>query len=218
MIGVCFGTPEEEENYGALLLAVPGDKIYDTAVESIDDVMSSLAVGGLTAFSVDSETHLILHASDPSFVGKKLGDGILKEEISKIKAPYDEKKVLSYDAKSMQNLSYKSGDKTTEHIFPFLVQYNESFYDMLARTTNRWGEFMYYEGGKLIVGCPNSTSTPYPLPMTLGEVQAEANTLKVPLFDTISYYNVDELENGSEKFDCAASYDDNMLNDPRKVR
>ena len=152
-----------------------------------------------------------------TFVGKKLGDGILKEEISKIKAPYDEKKVLSYDAKSMQNLSYKSGDKTTEHIFPFLVQYNESFYDMLARTTNRWGEFMYYEGGKLIVGCPNSTSTPYPLPMTLGEVQAEANTLKVPLFDTISYYNVDELENGSEKFDCAASYDDNMLNDPIRI-
>ena len=74
MIGVCFGTPEEEENYGALLLAVPGDKIYDSTAESIDDVMSSLAVGGLTAFSADPESHLVLHASDPSLVGKNILD------------------------------------------------------------------------------------------------------------------------------------------------
>ena len=40
----------------------------------------------------------------------------------------------------------------TEHIFPYLVQYNESFYDFLARTTNRWGEFLYYENKKLNIG------------------------------------------------------------------
>jgi hypothetical protein len=32
------------------------------------------------------------------------------------------------------------------------VQYNESFYDLLARTTNRSGEFMYYYDGKLRIG------------------------------------------------------------------
>ena len=39
-----------------------------------------------------------------------------------------------------------------EHIFPYLVQYNESFYDMLIRTCNRWGEFVFWENGKLNIG------------------------------------------------------------------
>lgn len=150
-----------------------------------------------------------------TFVGKKLKDGILEEEFSKIKVPYDGDKTLAYDADSMKNLSYKSGDKTTEHIFPFLVQYNESFYDMLARTTNRWGEFMYYEDGKLIVGCP--TSTAIKLPMTTAEVNAQPETLKVPLYESISYYNVDGQESCGGKYDCAAGYDGNMLKDPIRI-
>ena len=39
----------------------------------------------------------------------------------------------------------------TEHIFPYLVQYNESFQDMAIRTANRWGEF-FYENGTINVG------------------------------------------------------------------
>lgn len=39
-----------------------------------------------------------------------------------------------------------------EHIFPYLVQYNESFYDMLIRTCNRWGEFVFWEDGQLNIG------------------------------------------------------------------
>ena len=39
-----------------------------------------------------------------------------------------------------------------EHIFPYLVQYNESFYDMLIRTCNRWGEFVFWEDGRLNIG------------------------------------------------------------------
>ena len=74
MIGASYETPEKEGRYRALLLAVPGEKIYADAAETIDDVMSSLATGGLTAFSADPETGLVLHASDPSFVGKKLQD------------------------------------------------------------------------------------------------------------------------------------------------
>ena len=57
---------------------------------------------------------------------------------------------IAAEADNMKILRY--GDKKTEHIFPYLVQYNESFYDMLARTTNRWGEFLFYENNRLNIG------------------------------------------------------------------
>lgn len=41
-----------------------------------------------------------------------------------------------------------------EFIQPYLVQYNESFFDFLVRVTNRCGEFFYYEDGKIHVGWP----------------------------------------------------------------
>lgn len=55
---------------------------------------------------------------------------------------------LKCDTSNMKHIM-KGGN---EHIFPYLVQYNETFYDFLARTTNRWGEFLYYEDGMLQIG------------------------------------------------------------------
>ena len=72
MIGASYEKPDKTGKYRALLLAVPGEQIYDSAAESIDDVMSSLATDGLTVFSTDPETGLVLHASKPSFIGKSL--------------------------------------------------------------------------------------------------------------------------------------------------
>ena len=57
---------------------------------------------------------------------------------------------ITVDTNNMKILRY--GNEKTEHIFPYLVQYNESFYDMLARTANRWGEFMFYEDNQLNIG------------------------------------------------------------------
>lgn len=68
----------------------------------------------------------------------------------------EKQKNISSNTTNMQILQYSSSE---EHIFPFLVQYNESFYDMLARTTNRWGEFLYYENGALNIGY-NPKATP----------------------------------------------------------
>ena len=152
-----------------------------------------------------------------TFVGKKLKADILKSEFpsenSKFVAPYDSNKPLTFDADSMKNLSYQMSDGTqTEHIFPYLVQYNESFYDMLARTTNRWGEFMYYEDGKLNIGCPTSEVITIP---TSSKEKTAACT--VPLFESLSYYNVDDQEEGGAQYDCAAGYDDNMLKAPIRI-
>ena len=88
-----------------------------------------------------------------TFVGKKLGADILASEIPKYIKPWtsnlETKETMTYGANNMHILNYEAGK---EHIFPYLVQYNESLYDLLARTANRWGEFLFYEGGKLNIG------------------------------------------------------------------
>ena len=100
-----------------------------------------------------------------TFVGKKLGADILATEtkkyikpwtIAKTDNPADLKKEKPIDyTTNMRILEYETGK---EHIFPYLVQYNESFYDLLARTTNRWGEFMYFENDKLHIGYNKNTA------------------------------------------------------------
>lgn len=51
------------------------------------------------------------------------------------------------------------GTKSNEYILPYLVQYNETFYDLLVRTANRWGEFVYFEDGSLNIGYKDNTAT-----------------------------------------------------------
>ena len=167
----------------------------------------------LSIFSLDKQMTLLNTCR--TFVCKKLKTDILETEISKFTAPYDENTKLTYDAASMKNLSYTSSGKNTEHIFPFLVQYNESFYDMLARTTNRWGEFMYYENGKLNVGYTQSTAIP--VPTTINERNSQNKDPKLPVFNSLSYYDVDDQETGDDNYDCSASYDDNILSDPIRI-
>lgn len=66
-----------------------------------------------------------------------------------IKINIDNMKTLVYVD---QNAKSSTNGLKCEHIHHYLVQYNESFYDMLARTCNRWGEFLYYENGELTLG------------------------------------------------------------------
>jgi hypothetical protein len=92
-----------------------------------------------------------------TFVSKKLGAEILTEEIKNYTLPYDSKTALSIDFSNMKHIKLAKDDEDghkagTEHLFSYLVQYNESFYDFLKRTTNRWGEFLYYEDKKLVMG------------------------------------------------------------------
>ena len=97
-----------------------------------------------------------------TYTAKRLGEEVISGEIDNFSITRTAKTVgndgtvsesksttaLLYDTTNMKHL--KSGG--VEHIFPYLVQYNESFYDFLARTTNRWGEFLYYEDKKLHIG------------------------------------------------------------------
>lgn len=49
-------------------------------------------------------------------------------------------------------LTYKMESETKEFIQPYLVQYDESFFDFLVRVSNRCGEFLYYEDGYFNIG------------------------------------------------------------------
>ena len=131
-----------------------------------------------------------------TFVSKKLKDQILPEILKGITAPYDSGISVAGNCDNMQVLKY---DKT-EHIFPYLVQYNESAYDMLARTANRWGEFMFYENGKLNIG--------YDASQTVSEISDWAD---LDYFDLESTLKSDEANN---TYDAEAAYDQNIVDNP----
>lgn len=84
-----------------------------------------------------------------AYTARKLGADIFKNYMpvvvtSNADSVSDKLIVISYtDTKT---------NKANEFIQPYLVQYNESFYDFLKRTANRCGEFLYHENGKLQLG------------------------------------------------------------------
>ena len=53
---------------------------------------------------------------------------------------------------NLRSLIYNENGEKAEFVQPYLVQYNESFYDFMLRTSNRCGEFMYFENGILHLG------------------------------------------------------------------
>jgi hypothetical protein len=111
---------------------------------------------------------MTLNKYSKAYVARKLGSGILKPE-SLCFGKKDDKALIPTNIKGMRFLKYDEsvtftdshGTTTSacipsEFIQPYLVQYNESFYDFLVRTANRCGEFLYFEDGELTLGLPDS--------------------------------------------------------------
>ena len=154
-----------------------------------------------------------------TFVGKRLGEDILSDEFyvkpyksftPKSKAAgettasnnMNTSNVIGFNTGNMKRLKYKSikkEGKLEEHMFPLLVQYNESFYDMLARTCNRWGEFMFWEDGKLQIGYDSD----------------KKNVVGAGKYYSITYPNLNSdskltMNDGTSKYDYEAVYEDNL--------
>ena len=152
---------------------------------------------------------LTLNKECNTYVGKKLSS-ILGSVLGNYKVPYETSSTLSYDYSGMQVLQVDASGSDSddnkdkkEHKFPYLIQYNESFYDLLKRTTNRWGEFLYWENGTLTIGYDDSKPI-------------KVDTTK---FTDIYYFDLDTVslslpEPGS--YDYAAAYDENVGNKPIK--
>lgn len=69
--------------------------------------------------------------------------------------------MLNYTSKvEKETVDGQEQYKTVEIRQPYLVQYNETFYDFLARSASRCGEMLYFEGGNLHLGMnPNMSDT-----------------------------------------------------------
>lgn len=87
-----------------------------------------------------------------AYVGKKLGKDILEAE--SLTFGFGDNSLLKAYTGELQQLK---SDQYKEFIQPYLVQYNESFYDFMARTANRCGELLYFEDGQLNLGLKNVT-------------------------------------------------------------
>ena len=75
-----------------------------------------------------------------------------------IRTYYDNSNNNSNFYKYLDHLSYSSSGN--ERIQPYIVQYNESFYEFIARTANRCGEFFFWDDGALRFGrtCDGKTT------------------------------------------------------------
>ena len=94
-----------------------------------------------------------------SFMAQKLSQ-VMDGQKDSFVLPYNTNTKVDIDHSQMKHVVV---DKQ-EHIFPYLVQYNESYYDFLKRITNRWGEFLYYEDGKWIETAPLEIHKPLTYP------------------------------------------------------
>lgn len=127
---------------------------------------STLLFVKLSIFSKDKL--MTLNKYSKVYVAKKLGSDILNTERKnftsaneQIYVDYSKMCMLKYDyLKTVTNSTTSKSIQIqipSEFIQPYLVQYNESFYDFLARTANRCGEFLYFEDGKLVLGLKKRT-------------------------------------------------------------
>lgn len=123
---------------------------------SKDGQQSSVLKVELFIYSLDKLLTIDKYCN--AFTGKKLGEEIFTDEIKKFKIG----STALEGAVNLQILNYvsevekddKGNKKTVEVRQPYLVQYNESFYDFMARSAIRCGEMLYFEGGKLHLGMP----------------------------------------------------------------
>ena len=104
----------------------------------------------LCIFSMDKL--MTLNKYSKAYVARKLGSEILQSESLKFGTIKDRVPLIDTDIESLKHLKYSEGDNSYEFIQPYLVQYNESFYDFMVRTANRCGEFLYFEEGRLVLG------------------------------------------------------------------
>ena len=86
-----------------------------------------------------------------AFTAKRLGEDIFKGELDKF---WLDSNHPLWGEVNMQMLAFENQDtdKMSEIRQPYLVQYNETFYDFLSRSAIRCGEMLYFEGGSLHLG------------------------------------------------------------------
>ncbi len=144
---------------------------------------------------------LTLSKDSQSWIAQRLARDIIEGQKDKFKLPYKSTQSVTYRYDTMKVL--KTDKDCQEEIFPYLVQYNESFYDFLVRTCNRWGEFLYYENKNLNIGYNDRAAS------------SDINT-----FDTITYCDLNKVlttpNTINDNYADGTTHDKHMLNNPLK--
>ena len=156
----------------------------------------------LNIFSMDKL--MTINKYSKAYVARKLGSGILKPESLNFGKKADgTTPLIKTNKNGLRFLKYIESDTSTdtngnstktnigtEFIQPYLVQYNESFYDFLVRTANRCGEFLYFENGQLTLGLPDSQA------VTIDKYASITEHGMSPDPMTITPYSFDSMKNG----------------------
>ena len=143
---------EPETNPKASTVIAENYYVHEIKPQIIRDSKQSMLFVQLSIFSMDKL--MTLNPYSKAYVTKRLGADILTSE-SKIFGFKNQ--LVKVNTENMQSLVYQNvaqPGSTNEFIQPYLVQYNESFYDFMARVSNRCGEFLMFEDGQLILGLP----------------------------------------------------------------
>lgn len=128
--------------------------IFDCAFQQ----SGSYVITTITAYSPDK--YLTIKQYSQVFTDKTLsevfalGTSSYTKKCTCVTEPWH----LAYDFNYSQDSDKKYKVTYIETAHPYLVQYNESFYDLLCRTSYRSGEYFYYEGENLHIGCGGYTS------------------------------------------------------------
>ena len=162
--------------------------VYEMIPQLKSDVNGTKMYVKLSIFSMDKL--MTLNKYSKAYVARKLGSEILQPESLRFGLVKEGEPLIESDIKHLQHLKYTDGDESYEFIQPYLVQYNESFYDFLVRTSNRCGEFLYFEDGKLVMGLPDSTAQTIKDFKTVTMVERSADPFK------ISAYARDSVKDG----------------------
>lgn len=131
----------------------------------------------LHAYSPDYFLTLVKY--NKTYLGKTLSE-IIRTKVSGITG------LGTFPAKADLCLCHttSTSDNTEELKQPYLVQFDESFYDFVVRVAHRCGELFYYDDGKLMLGVDktklNATATDFKQPTALNLNPAKFSFSKLP--------------------------------------
>lgn len=127
---------------------------------SVEDVPSGSKTSRYLTLGIYSPEHrFTFKKSKKCYVVKKLAADIFESIASD--QENDKKNPINHSYSNLKQLvnSTDSKEHRVEFIQPYLVQYEETTLDFLARTANECGEFMFFEDGNWFLGAREGSKT-----------------------------------------------------------
>lgn len=186
-------------------------------------------LGSIGRFSFDCEYYkasTVNETSETSYTKSKttfkveLDDAseekTITETITESGSTKTEEKTITEEQRKLQHLAYGNYMNNTrrfqcEFIHPYLVQYNETFYDFIVRVANRCGEFLYFDEGKLNIGLKLNPDSEEEFLDEYSNIKKKKCVVKEITATSITKYNTIELEHFTSGVFKVQDYSRNSL-------